>query len=218
MVAVISISFIAIAVLIVYTIGRRLFFDEAESQTRLQPLKPVTLFAPDAKILAEIKQAEHARKAAEESEKLLAWASLVNFSELTKMPMAENKKILNEALEILTDRARLSEDVLALCSFVVNHKTLNVNQKLLNKFQLCWENAPDLQKTTQFFELALRADDADLFQSVVTSAEQLITNGNLSDLDLGELRELAASHFWLLSASARMSGAGFWLKQKLNHS
>lgn len=218
MVAVISISFFSIAVLIAFAIGRRLFFEEGESQTRLQSLKPVTLFAPDQKILAEIERAEHHRKAAEESEKLLAWASLVDFSELTEMPVTENKKIVNEALEILTDRAKLGDDVLALSSFVVNHKALNVNQKLINKFQICWENAPNLQKTTDFFELALRADNADLFQSVVTSAEQFIKNGKLSDLDLGELRELASSHFWLLSSSARMSGAGFWLKQKLNHS
>ncbi len=218
MVAVLSISFIAIAVLIVYTIGRRLFYDEPESQTRLQPLKPVTLFAPDAKLLAEIEQAEHYRKAAEESERVMAWASLVKFSELKEIPLTENKEIANDSLEILTDRAELSEDVLALSSFVVNHKTLNVNQKLINKFQICWENAPDLQKTTEFFELALRADDADLFQSVFNESERLITNGKLSDLDLNELRELAASHFWLLSSSARMSGAGFWLKQKLNYS
>ena len=218
MVAVISISFISIAVLIVYTIGRRLFYDEPEGQTLLEPHKPVTLFAPDAKLLAEIEQAERYRKAAEESERVMAWASLVKFSELKEIPVTENKETANDALEILTDRARLNEDVLALCSFVVNHKTLNVNQKLVNKFQICWETAPNLQKTTEFFELALRADDARLFQSVFNEAEQFIKSGKLSDLNLNELRELASSHFWLLSSNARMSGAGFWLKQKLNHS
>jgi hypothetical protein len=216
MVAVISISFISIVVLIAFAIGRRFFFDDPESKSSPRPLKPVSLFTPDAKILAKIEQAEHHRKTAEESERVMAWASLVPFSDLTEMPPTENKKIANDALEILTDRAHQSEDVLALCSFVLNHKSFNVNQKLTNKFQVCWENAPDLQKTNWIFELALRADNADLFQTVFNKAQQFINNGKLSDLSSDDLRELATSHFWLLSPNARMSGAGFWLKQKLN--
>lgn len=217
MVAVISISFISIVVLIAVAIWRRLFFEqpENESQIRFQPLKPVALFAPDAKMLAEIEQAAHHRQTAEESERVMAWASLIPFSDLKETSVTKNKKIVDDALEILTDRAERSEDVFALCSFVAQHETFDISQKLVNKLQACWENAPDLRKTTQFFEFAARANDAELFQSVFTAAEQFIENGKLSDLDFGELRELATSHFWLLSPNARMSGAGFWLKQKL---
>jgi chlorite dismutase len=217
MVAVILISFVSIAVLIAFAVGRQLYFGENESQTRLQSLKPVSLFAPDAKMLAEIEHAEHRRRIAEETERALAWASLVHFSELKEMPPTENKKIANDALEILTNRAERDEDIVALTSFALNHETLNVNQKLVDKFQAVWVTAPDLQKTNWLFELASRTNNADLFQSVFTLAEQFIKNDKLSGLDLVGLRELASSHFWLLSSTARMSGAGFWLKQKLNY-
>ncbi|MEP6925248.1 MAG: hypothetical protein ABI954_12345 [Pyrinomonadaceae bacterium] len=214
---VLTISFLFLTLLFVAARRRHFLLPKTKENQIYSQLQPkfISLFTPDAKILAEIEQTEHRRKIVEESERLMAWASLIKFSELTEMPLTQNKKIEHDALEILTDRALLDEDVLALVWFVVNHQNFNVNQKLIKKFQAVWENSPDMQKTTGLFELAIRTDNAQLFQSVFTEAEQFIKNDQLSDLRLGELRELASSHFWLLSPTARMSGAGFWLKQKL---
>lgn len=216
----ITISVLFLTMIFVATAGRwRHFLFSKTRENEVSPKLPpqfVSLFAPDAKVLAEIEGAQRRREIAENTDRLLAWASLIGFSELAEMPVAENKKISDDALEILTDRAATDEDICALVRFVLYHSQLNVNQKLTRKFQLFWESSPDLKKTIQLFEIAVRADDAPLFQSVFVAAEQFIETGKLSDLTKAELCQLAMSHFWLLSPNARMSGSGFWLKQKLH--
>ena len=216
MVAVISISFIFIAAVIAFAIARRFFFVQNEMQTRFQPLRPISLFGtPDAKTLAEIEQAAHRQKLVQEREKLLAWASMVKFSDLTEIPLEVDEESWDYALDILTDRAVLDDDICALVSFSLANEKFNVNQKLIEKYRQVWEKAPNLHSTAKLFELSARANDADLFLNVLCEAEQFVKSEKLSDVRLERLHDLAQSHYWLIPEPARISGAGFLLKQKL---
>lgn len=218
MLATITISFILLACVAVGFWLRQLLFVKTEKQNLLwTPLRPASLFAPDADVLKQIAQAELRGERLRERQKMLAWASLIHFSELPQIEIKENKN-WNYALGILTDRAERDEDICALISFVLANENLAVSSNLVNRFRQIWENAPALKQTAELFQLAARSNDADLFQEILIAAEQFVKNGKMADVSRNELRELADSHYWLLSSDARISGAGFWLKHKLRNS
>jgi hypothetical protein len=215
-----SLSFLILLALIVYAVRRRgqhSFLPEAES-LQFQSPRPALLFAPTAQDLARIEHEKRHFQLEEQREKLLSWATLVDFSALKKRPIATDEKLLskswNEALEILTERATSEQDIGALVSFALENK-FNVNKNLIASYRQNWECSPDPETTTRLFELLTLADDAELFTEVLNEAWELIKTGKLQ-LSRGELYELAGSHYWLLSPSARTSGAGFLLRQRIN--
>ncbi len=190
--------------------------DAPENQFKNQSFaKPVSLFEPDARALQQIEDSERTGDAAVERERVLAWASLIEFSALPEIKNIRNEKLRCDALEILTERARTDEDVCALVEFVLHHDEIIAKTRLVTAFQKVWERRPNRSSTIKMLHLAAESNDADLFLTVLTDAEQLIRAGKLADLTANELNNLADSHYWLLGEHARMSGAGFLLKQKL---
>lgn len=216
---VLTISVFFLTVLIVAVLARRRHFllsDSRENQFENQtPIKSVSLFSPDAKELAQIERAQQRREHHEETERALAWASLVEFSRLTEIKNIADENLRGAALEILTERARTDEDVIALVEFVLQHDEARANKRLVRAFQQIWERQPNRNSTIKMFRLAAEADDADLFLTVLTETEQFIRSGKLNDVTTSEFNRLADSHYWLLGERARISGAGFLLKQKL---
>ncbi|HEX8264037.1 MAG TPA: hypothetical protein VF596_01330 [Pyrinomonadaceae bacterium] len=221
-----SLSFLILLALI-YAASRRRreqhsFLPEAESQNQLRLPRVAALFAPTAQDLAKIEQEKHHRQHAEQREKVLAWATLVDFSALENRPVLGDEKLWakswtknwNDAVDILTERARSEEDVRRLASFCLDNE-FNVNNTLFNAFQKIWAASPDTRTTTEMFRLAAKTDEADTFLDVLTEAEQSVKNGKLSEISAAELYRLAESHYWLLSQSARTSGAGFLIKEKM---
>lgn len=218
-----SLSFLILLALIVYAAWRRRheqhsFLPEAETRNQIKSPRVAALFVPTPQDLARIELEKHHRQHAEQRERLLTWATLVDFSVLENRPVLEDEKLWskswNEAVGILTERARSEEDVRRLASFCLDHE-FDVNNTLVNAFQKIWAGTPDARTTTQMFRLAAKADDAERFSDVLTEAEQFVKNGKLSEISVAELYELAESHYWLLSQPARASGAGFLLKQKM---
>jgi hypothetical protein len=221
-----SLSFLILLALI-YAASRRRreqhsFLSEAESQNQLHSPRIAALFAPTARDLAKIEQEKHHRQHAEQREKLLTWATLVDFSALNNRPIFQDENLFvknwtknwNEAVGILTERARSEEDVRRLASFCLDNE-FNVNNTLFNAFQNIWAASPDTRTTTEMFRLAAKTDEADTFLDVLTQAEQLVKNGRLSEISATELYRLAESHYWLLSQQTRTSGAGFLIKEKM---
>lgn len=214
-----SLSILILLALIVYAVrkrGQHSFLPEAE-QVQLESPRFSALFSPTKADLARIEQAKHHQSLAEQREKLLIWASLVDFSALNHRPLLEDKKLWAEswevALEILTERARSEQDVRELALFCLDNE-FNVNKSLGDAFHKIWENAPDIRTTTEMFRIAAKTD-AETFLDVLTEAECFVQNGKLTEISAAELYELAESHYWLLSQQTRTSGAGFLLKQKL---
>lgn len=187
-----------------------------ENQSDYQsPVEAVSLFQTDARTVAEVERQNRRRDLQQERARTLAWASLIEFADLPEIKNIADNKLRFDALEILTERAATDEEVRALVQFVLANEPSGASKQLLNRFQKIWEQTPDCVSTAQFFRLAAAAGDAELFLDVLNSSEQLIAAGKLRDLSASELRELANSHYWLLPESARISGAGFLLKQKL---
>lgn len=183
------------------------------------PLKTASLFAPDAAALAaKIENEKRQRERREERERTLAWASLIDFSQLPEFKNIADEKLRRDALDILTERAKTNEDVCALVEFVLANRAIEANKRLVRAFQTIWKLAPNRSQTINLLQLATEFNDADLFLETINDAEYFIRSGALHGLKANELRALASSHYWLLNEQARISGAGFMLKQKLHES
>ncbi|HEX8196253.1 MAG TPA: hypothetical protein VF571_08700 [Pyrinomonadaceae bacterium] len=222
-----SLSFLILLALIVYAASRRWreqhsFLPKAGSQNQLRSPRVAALLAPTALDLAKIEREKRHRQHAGQRENLLTWATLVDFSALNNRPIIEDENLFtknwtknwNEAVEILTERARSDDDVRRLASFCLDNQ-FNVNSTIINAFQKIWAASPDLRTTGEMFRLAAAADNADALLDVLNEAEQFYQTGKLIDASSSELSELAENHYWLLSESARLSGAGFILKERL---
>lgn len=216
-----SLSFLILLALI-YAAFRRwrrqhYFLPEIERYQLYSP-QSVSLFAPSTRDLAKIEREKHHLQNDEQREKLLTWASLVDFSILENRLLDGDEKLLakswNEAVEILTERAHSAEDVRRLTTFCLDNQ-LNVNNTIINAFQKTWAALPDLRSTDDMFRLASRADDAETLLDVLNEAEQLFKTGKLVAVSSSEISELGENYYWSLSESARTSGAGFILKEKL---
>jgi hypothetical protein len=212
-----SLLFLALISFAVFR-GRQLFHS-AKSEENYQlpppPLEYKSLFNPDPKVLAEIEREKHRKNLDEQREKLLAWASVGHFSALPEVLVTDDEKLFQEVFEILTERATTEEEIRFLATFILENEKTSVNQSLINKFEKIWENAPNAEMTVQLFHLAGLNGDANFFLQVVNKSVQFLKTGKLSNFTLGVLAELAESHYWLLNDSARTSGTGFMLKQKL---
>jgi hypothetical protein len=116
----------------------------------------------------------------------------------------------------LVKRAQSSaEELRALSAFVAESRDLRGGVGLSQAFSRQWEQAPDAASTARALHLAALGDDAGEFARVVEQAINLRREGRLSGLGAEDLRALVESEFWVLTAEARASGAGFILKQKL---
>ena len=218
-----SLSFLILLALIAYAARslrreRHSFFPAAERQNQLESARFAGLFAPTARDLARFEQEKHQRQFAEQREKLLTWATLVDFSALNNRPIFKDEKLFakswEDAVEILTGRTRSVQDVRLLTSFCLDNE-INVNASLVNSFHKIWAESPDAKTTVEMFRLVANVNDAELFLDVLIEAEQFVKTQKLSEISAAELSELAESHYWLLSQQTRTSGAGFLVKQKM---
>jgi hypothetical protein len=216
-----SLSFLILLALIGYAArrwrGQHSFLPEAE-QFQLQSPRFSKLFPTTNDDLAHIEQFKQKQIFADQREKLLTWASLVDFSNLDNRPILEDKKLWAKswqtAIEILTERAVSEDDVRRLTAFCLSN-AFDVNNNLVIAFQKIWASAPDARTTAEMFRLAAHADDAETFLEVLIEAEHFVKTGALSEFSAPEICELAESHRWLLSQSSRTSGAGFLIKEKM---
>ncbi len=78
-----------------------------------------------------------------------------------------------------------------------------------------WKSSPERSSTATTLHLTALADDAALYQTAVEAALHFWRQGLLPDVSAAELRALFDGEFWVLSAKARSSGAGFILKRSL---
>jgi hypothetical protein len=92
---------------------------------------------------------------------------------------------------------------------------LRVNKFLCQKFIDSWKQNPDRNFTAKMLHVAALCDDAGLYQAAIEAVFQFWREGRMQQISATELRSLIESEFWLLSAGARASGAGFVLKRKL---
>jgi hypothetical protein len=108
-------------------------------------------------------------------------------------------------------RERLS----ALGESVCAGETPRGSAGLSRAFDAVWNESPDVAVAARALHLAALSDDAGEFERVLDEIVRLRRDAKLAALSPEDLRGLAESQFWVLSAQARASGAAFVLKQKI---
>lgn len=107
------------------------------------------------------------------------------------------------------------ERVDALAEFVCRGENLRGSTGLSRAFSGVFEESADAASTARALHLAALSDDAEEFSRVLDEIVRLRREAKLPALSSEDLRALVESQFWVLSASARASGAAFVLKQKI---
>ena len=119
-------------------------------------------------------------------------------------------------LDALVGRCAGDADGLrALAARVARGEGLRSSPELAEMLLGEWRRAPAAASTAELLRVSALSDDAGTFGRAVTEVLQLWEAGRLPGLGAEELRALFDGEYWLLSSEARVSGAGFVLKQKL---
>jgi hypothetical protein len=136
---------------------------------------------------------------------------------LTEAQALSDADLYDELLDALVERADSDKQLLALASYITRHQGLRVNRRLAEALIDSWRTttAPDRGSTAKLLHVAALADDAALYRQAVETALQFWRERRITNLSAEELRTLAESEYWLLSAGVRSSGAGFVLKRRL---
>ena len=155
-------------------------------------------------------------RSAIENEKLRERANRGELSALDEAQSTGNVKLYGEVLDALNEWATARQERLVdLVSHISKSTELRGNRQLAQLFYETWKAAPDRRSTTQMIHVAALSDDVETFGHAVETVLNLWRAGGLSWLNPGELAELFASEYWVITPEARGGGLGFALKRKL---
>jgi hypothetical protein len=216
MIAFLITSFLLLAA-ISFAIYRRQHVSPGEGAKRiLSP--PPSLFADSvAEEQARLEAAQSEKELAEKQRQLLSRAAAGDKAALPEAHESGDKDLYDEVLNALVGRAENEKQVFALASYIARGDGLPVNLKLAEAFTENWKHAPDRCTTAEMLHVAALAGDTKFYQQAIETALLYWREQKLPDMTAEELTQLIESEFWLIPSTARNSGAGFLLKQKLAH-
>jgi hypothetical protein len=214
MVTVLITSFLLLAA-ISYAIYRQQRASSGESEERaFPPPHAHSLFGEDdSDTLESSKEAE--KQASERRAALLERAAQGDKAAL--QDSADDPALYDAVLNALVERADNHKQLLALVSYIErSERRLRINVPLADKFLDAWKASPEKSRTAAIaLHVSATADHAPAYQRAVEAAFACWQTGELPQISAAELRALFDGEYWVLSAEARNSGAGFVLKQKL---
>ena len=184
----------------------------------LGPVRPRSLFEDSPEAVARLRQLpeELSRAGDERRAGMLARAAEGDYAVLAEAHRAHDVSLYGALLGELLARAAPSEDdVRELASFIATDKELRASAALSDAYIGLWQESPDLTTTARMLHLAALADDADAFGRAVDAVVAASREGRLPQVSAGDLRALIESEFWVMTTDARVTGAGFVLKQRL---
>jgi hypothetical protein len=190
---------------------------QRDAEFSLPPPRNMGLFAEDALREAQALSLSDGKNIADERRQaLLLRASSGDKESLVDASETNDAALYDEVLDALVERADSDASLLALVSYIVRSDAhLRVNRSLALKFIESWKNSPDRNSTAKMLHVAALVDDASIYQAATDTAYQFWRDRKLSGVSGDELRQLIESEFWILTPSARNSGAGFVLKREL---
>jgi hypothetical protein len=154
--------------------------------------------------------------ASRQSVLLLERASRGDKEALLQAHDGADENLYEQVLNLIVEGAAGSEkDLFGLVSFIARNDGLRANKRLAEEFLESWEAHPDRTSMPRMLHIAALSDDPSTYQGAVESALQSWREGRVPGMAGEELRMLAESEYWVLSATARSSGAGFVLKRRL---
>lgn len=209
----------ATAAAFVYRRQQKLLQARAQRELQRQQRPPRSLFAETQQALEEsapVRLEQPAQRYMEQRAAFMTRATEGDLTVLTDAQRAGDAALYRVVLNGLVERAaRNDERLQALAAFVANDGNLRGSVELAEAYSTIWQQSPDRAATATMLQLAALSDDADTFRKAIEIATLFWQSGQMDSLKGEELRELIDSQYWLLSAEARRTGAGFVLKQKL---
>ena len=194
------------------------------ADNELGPVRPRSLFEdgpgsaarPPHQLPGESGRAEAEQQKQQRRGQMLARAREGDYTILAEAHGERDPPFYHALLaELMSWAARSGRNLDELASFIATDKELRSNAALSDAYIELWQAAPDLTTTARMLHLAALADDADAFRRAVDAAVAASQAGRLPQVSPGDLRALIESEFWVMTTEARVTGAGFVLKQRL---
>lgn len=204
----------ATAASVAFFVSRRKELPPTQPQETFNPsLTYRSLFEPDEEELQawqkEQDEKVQAEKEAELRQDLLNRAEKSDFNSLLEAKVYGNARLYNEVFQIFIQR-----DANKLTDFVIkNGLTANADLVELSAKKLS-EN-PNLDNLLKLIRLSTQTNSAENFLQTIETTIELWKEKRLNEISGEKLIEIFESHYWLLASEARVSGAGYLLKEKM---
>ena len=172
-----------------------------------------SLFEPDEAELRvwqrEQDEKAQAERQAELRQNLLRRAEEKDLNALLEAKIYGDSRLSDEVFQIL-----LQKDADKLADFVTrNGLTANADLVELSAKKLS-EN-PTLDNLLKSVHLSALTNSAEIFLQVLETTNELYKAKRLNEISGEKLIEIFDSHYWLLATDARVSGAGYLLKERM---
>jgi hypothetical protein len=172
-----------------------------------------SLFAPDEEELRRWQKEEDEKELAERQtefrQNLLRRAAELDYNALLEAKVFGNSLLYDEIFQIL-----LQNDSHKLTDFVTRNG-LTANAGLVELSAKKLSETPALDNLIKFVQLSALTNSAEIFLQSIETTSDLWKKERLNKISGEKLIEILDSHYWLLATDARISGAGYLLKDRL---
>jgi hypothetical protein len=167
--------------------------------------------AEEMKLLA---QAEAERRAQEERLRLLERAAEGDKTALDEAHVCGGEALYREILQTLVERAEGDEEALrSMAEFIVESRALRSSGEFASMMIERWSEKSDRLSFAGALHLAALSDDAAVFKRAVEVALKFFREGRFPRLSAESFLATVESSYWLIDATVRTSGSGFFLKR-----
>lgn len=171
------------------------------------------LFEPDEEELETWQQEQDQKLLAERRDEirqnLLGWAANGEIETLHEAHLTGDRQLYDEILDRLVD-----QNPGQLIDFI-SKRDLPSNREVVESAIKTLQRNATAASLTKVLRLAASTNSADIYLHVVESVFSLWDDGKLKEVSPENLVNILDTHYWLLAGDARVSGAGFLLKEKL---
>ena len=204
----------ATAASIAFFVSRRKSLPPIQHQDSFNPPENYrSLFAPDEAELREWQkeqdEKELAERQAELRQNLLRRATESDFNSLLEAKVFGDSRLYDEVFQVL-----LQNDADKLADFVTKNG-LTANAGLVELSAKKLSEHPNLDNLLKLVHLSALTNSAEIFLQVLETTSKLWKEQRLNEISAEKLIEVLDSHYWLLATDARVSGAGYLLKEKM---
>ena len=140
---------------------------------------------------------------------LLRRAEESDFNALLEAKVYGSTRLYDEVFQILLQR-----DADGLANFVTRNGLLS-NAGLVELSAKKLSENPNLDNLLKFVHLSALTNSAEIFLQTLETTKEIWNEKRLNEISDEKLIEILDSHYWLLASEARVSGAGYLLKEKM---
>lgn len=194
---------------------------EPENAAKFQPSARRGLFEPTDEEIDVFERAEKEKLRADELKNqkriLLERAENNDFTVLIEAAKTGDLQFYEKALDLLTERNKAEpENLLRFAAFLSGGK-LQTNKTFSNALLGEWSANSQTASLPTVLHVSALTDSAEIYLQTVEAIFDSWKENKLTKISASDLFAAFDAHFRLLPTSARASGAGFMLKEKLGN-